>query len=272
MNPAHSDHTLVLFSQLVQKNIMGSVIFENSSDMIYIYYTCSFLLSIKQAFQLKKRMTLLCHYLSLRNVYFLFSFMYSFMCLQNLFAYLSVLILFIQKYTWWKTKDWQLVNLSLERHLIMTESLLGFLKHRNSRSNETPSKGTEKLPHAVQARELPCVAKMQLSFLNKQIFYFVSLGVEKESWQEVVQVKFELQKEVKHREEKIPLYQASYQENKKQGGYLFFFFLRCIGLFQIYPGTVMRYKHSSRKFNIKKKLNARICNEKNRETCTANTI
>ncbi|KAK2512085.1 Kcnh8 [Columba guinea] len=57
-------------------------------------------------------------------------------------------------------------------------------EHQNSRSNETPSKRTEKLPHAVQARELPCVAKMQLPFLNKQIFYFVSLAVEKESWSE----------------------------------------------------------------------------------------
>lgn len=62
----------------------------------------------------------------------------------------SVLISFIQQCTYWEIEYQQLINLSLQRQLILAESLLGFMKHQNRSSNETPRKGIEKLPYAVQ--------------------------------------------------------------------------------------------------------------------------
>lgn len=147
-----------------------------------MYYTCSFLLSIKPAFQLNKRITSLCHYLFLRNIYFLFPLLCIPLCAYRTCLLLAQFSCHSFNNALRGKRVQQLVNLSFERHLIMAESLLGFLKHQNRRNNETPSKRTEKVPYAAQARQLPCIAKMQLPFLKKQIFFFGSLSVEKESW------------------------------------------------------------------------------------------
>lgn len=70
----------------------------------------------------------------------------------------------------------------------LADKLPDLMKNQNRRSNERPRKGIEKLPYAVQARQLLHFAKMQLPFLKKPKFMFTSLGVHKESKQKDIWV------------------------------------------------------------------------------------
>lgn len=157
----------------------------------------------------------------------------------------STLISFIQKCTYWEIGYQHLVNMSLERQLILVKSLPDFRKHQHRRNNETPRQ-EKSLPCAVQARKLPIVVKMQFPFSRSNFSSLLQLfrkSHDKGCLSEVWIAKGSKQQRKKYQCVKCPIRK---------------------GLLHIYPGTVMRGRHSSRKFNIKKinKLKAGIYNRK----------